>query len=439
MSEAKLAWLDRVLRDLSAFSADLLTPGLAPTTTLATSFSGASAPLNSVLQSIDAFAKYVPLALDDAALADPQSIRDSDVTPTPMHARPSRRPADYVVRDGLALPRYWLREGLVAAPPIGPLRWLTGLADTLRQQLDIEASRLGKQIEHARFARAGSSAYALADMHSLDQMQGRLQQARQRLQSGAKAIAAQVDARVAPSNALPNPFPRGLPWKKLRVLREALGQPAQRLGPWLGQALRPPIAVADIPYLYQRWCGVQIIHAAQRLGWRVDGDIVGALFLGGLIRLQCEDELVELWVEPRLSAAQAPRIGWHSGRDTELTPDFLFVTGAPGQRDAFVLDATLSTQQEFLAEKTRYRHQLIGQDTLFIAGVPQTRRPLRSWSAAPIRSSHCRVADPQGIGGTIPMDANEATFPALDAWLGDVLHHGRASQVYRLPHGGRDK
>jgi len=203
----------------------------------------------------------------------------------------------------------------------------------------------------------------------------------------------------------------------------------------LGQALRPPIGVADILYLYQRWCGLQIIHAARRLGWQADGEIVGALFLGGLIQLRCEDEVVELWVEPRLSAAQGPRIGWHSGRDGELTPDFLFVTGAPGQRAAFVLDATLLTQQEFLAEKTRYRNQLVGLDTLFIARGPQTRRPLRSWSAAPIRSSHCRVADPQGIGGTIPMDANEAAFPALDAWLGDVLRHAQASQVYRLPHG----
>lgn len=437
MSEEKLEWLDRVLRDLSAFSAELLTPGLAPTTTFATTLLGVSAPLNSVLQSIDAFTKYLPLALHDVASVDPLALRGIDISATPIHARPSTRPADFVVRDGRALPRYWLRDRPATTLPIAHLRWLSALAGLLHQQLDVEASRLSKQIEHARFARAGSSAYALADMHTLDQMQTRLLQARQRLRRCVSTISEQADVRVTPSDRLPNPFPSGLPWKKLRVLRETLEQAGQRLGPWLGQALRPPIAVADIPYLYQRWCGVQIIHAARRLGWRADGEIVGALFLGGLIQLHCDDEVVDLWVEPRLSAAQAARIGWHSSRDAELTPDFLFVTGVPGQRDAFVLDATLSTQLDFLAEKTRYRNQLVGLDTLFIAGVPQTRRPLRSWSAAPIRSSHCRVADPQGVGGTIPMDANEASFPALDAWLGDVLHHARASQAYRVPHGVR--
>lgn len=122
---------------------------------------------------------------------------------------------------------------------------------------------------------------------------------------------------------------------------------------------------------------------------------------------------------------------WYSDRNAELTPDFLFLTGMPGDRDAFVLDASLSTQQELLAEKIRYRNRLIGVEATFIAGVPQTRRPLRAWSVAPIRASHCRVTDPQGVGGTIPLDANEATFPALDAWLDDVLHHARVSQVRR--------
>jgi len=89
---------------------------------------------------------------------------------------------------------------------------------------------------------------------------------------------------------------------------------------------------------------VQIVHAARRLGWHTNGEIVGALFLGGLIQLQCEEEVVELWVEPRLSTAQASRIGWCSDRNAVLTPDFVFVTGTPGDRDAFVLDASLSTQ-----------------------------------------------------------------------------------------------
>ena len=103
------------------------------------------------------------------------------------------------------------------------------------------------------------------------------------------------------------------------------------------------------------------------------------------------------------------------------TPDFLFVCGEPGQRDAFVIDATLSTNGDLLQSKGRYRKQLVGVDVRLVAGVPVLRRPIRSWAAAPIKSTHCRLLDPLGHSGVVPLDATTDDFSALDAWLGDVL------------------
>lgn len=252
MSEGDFGWLDRILRDLSEFAAELLTPGLAPAATATRTRERTSAPLDSVLHAVDAFAKYVPQALLDAVICDPQSAFEIEQSPTPMYALPSMRPADCVVRDGRRLPRFWLRDSSVAVLPTAHLRWLAGLATYLRQQLDIEASRLAKQIEHARFARAGSSSYALADMQSLDGMQAKMRQAGLRLQRCADAITMQAGSRLAPSNVLPNPFPAGIAWKKLRVMRDMFSRPGPRFNRWLSESLRPPAAVADIPYLYQR-------------------------------------------------------------------------------------------------------------------------------------------------------------------------------------------
>jgi hypothetical protein len=252
--------------------------------------------------------------------------------------------------------------------------------------------------------------------------------AARRLQRALDLLATSADGPLRPSSRLPNPFPPGVAWRRIRVLAQGLDQSRLHLQPWLGHALRPPVPLADVPFLYQRWCGLQILHAAERIGWKAHGDVVGALFLGGLVELRLHEDIVELWVEPRLSDTQAKRTGLR-GHHNELTPDFLFITGEPGNRDAFVLDATLSTAPDYLADKVRYRDQLEGLDARFIAGVPHVRRPLRSWSAAPIRASHCRVADAHGFGGAIPLNAYEPTFPALEAWLKDVFDHAKASRV----------
>jgi hypothetical protein len=429
MNSEGIAWLERVLQDLTDFSAELVEPGLAkPIASAAVSGGYTASSLAVLLRSIDEFARQVAVIVSQAEMRDDGPSSELVLSPTAQRSVRSTRPSDYVVQDGRAVPRHWLRREHSANVAPEPLRWLVGLVNRLQQQLTLEGTRLTKQIEQARFTRDGLSEFALADMKTLDAMQDNLVGASRRLRRALDLLATNADSPLLASARLPNPFPAGVSWHRIRVLAQGLDQSRLRLQPWLGQALRAPVPLADVPFLYQRWCGLQILRAAERLGWETRGDAVGALFLGGVVELRRDEDIVELWVEPRLSDTQAKRTGWRS-RHNELTPDFLFITGEPGNRDAFVLDATLSTAPDYLADKVRYRDLLEGLDARYIAGVPHVRRPLRSWSAAPIRASHCRVADAHGFGGTIPLNAYEPNFPALEAWLRDVFDHASASRV----------
>jgi hypothetical protein len=203
------------------------------------------------------------------------------------------------------------------------------------------------------------------------------------------------------------------------------------LGTVLNQVLAEPIPMADVSFLYQRWCGLQLLLAFERQGWARRGDLVGPLFLGGRVELVRPDASdVVVWFEPRVSQATMALTGWGVPRGKrELTPDFLITCGAAGVRDAFVLDATLSRKDDILDEKSKYRLGIIGLDTQFVAGVPVQRRPLRSWAVAPLQGSSCRLGDPEGRTGSIPLRPVDLDLGPLDAWVADVSLHARRQTV----------
>jgi hypothetical protein len=425
MSKRPLAWLDRMLRDLREFSGELLEAGL---TTPATILAGAApTSLSSLLARIDAFSREVESALSDAK----QRPHDADrmtQTRSARGASPSRSPADYVISNGRPLPKVWFRLETQDALPMDMARWLAGIAARLGDNLTVESARLSKQIDEATFARDGESSYALEDAALLDRMRSPLSRAARQLRNTVSLICTQAGAEATPVMRRPRSLPLGQPWQRLRRIAETLDRPTDAIGEWLRSRAHSPSS-ADIPFLYQRWCGVQILHAANRLGWTTASDPIGPLFLGGAIALRLGEDLVELWVEPRLAETQAARIGWRSPERQELTPDFLFVTGPAGNRDAFVLDATMTTYSVFLAKKSRYRTKLMGVDPRHIAGVQLPRRPLRAWAAAPVKGETCQVTDSDGFVGVIPIHGAAQSFPALDAWLGDVFRHAREARL----------
>jgi hypothetical protein len=423
MSQPIPQWLDRILVDLREFSVDLLEVGLAPKA-VGIKSEHQSSPLRATMHAAESLCKRIPRLLEELETEESLSIAELVSSPTPRFAIRSSRPSDYAFSAGRMLPSRWLRPEQSPELRVEPLRWVVGVADELRGQLKLHASRFTKQIEIARFTRGGDSSYALSDLKVLDQIFDSILRAEHRLDQSVASIYRRVGRTLPPSYRLPHPFPKPPTWQLFRREAHYYKNPKEMLGPWLGELLKDPIPVADVPFLYQRWCGLQIIFAASRLGWDAVGDVVGPLFLGGPIELQHADTSIELWVEPRLAASQADRIGWYSERrGEELTPDFMFVCGERGERDAFILDATLATSDALLAEKGKYRERLVGEDVQFVAGIPVGRRPLRAWAMAPTKSAICQLGDPQGWTGVIPLNACSSDFSGLEAWLRDLFRH----------------
>ena len=427
--DAPLDWRLKLLADLRAFSAELLEAGLAPSTEVASAPHDGS-PMRFTLQAVDRVCQRLPDLLRALEADESFLVPELLPSPTPRQALQSRRPQDYAWHDERLLPRRWLRPEPAPELRLEPLRWLAGYIDSLRQQLQRHQSRL----EKAHLVRAGQTDYAQQDQRRLDEMSHAALSARHRLELCLSTLYRRAGRTFAGSPRLPHPFPRSASWHGLRreVLRQTQGM-AQQIALWLHATDGPTLTMAKLPYLYQRWCGLQVLRAAKALGWHSEGDVVGALLLGGVIGLRQTTCLVEFWIEPRLGTAQAERIGWRSAKPGgELTPDFLFVCGPPGQRDAFVSDPTLATGRDQREDRNRiarskdYRQELAGTDPILIAGVTSVRKPLRSWAMAPIRSTVCYLGeDREGQTGIVSMDVKAEDFSGLKAWLADVFAHAR--------------
>lgn len=426
-------WVRRIVEDLRHFSADLLEPGFTEAVRGSTSDRHGS-PQRTTMRAVDSLCARIPALLGELEHHERTSATSMEHTRIPWSSTPSKSPGDYVNRDGRLLPLRWLSPNFDRTVDTEPLRWLVTVISALREQLEVHSTRLGKQVETARFARSGDSEYAALDGRALDHMLSDLEGTKRALQQAIGSITRRVGGRVSPALRAPNPYPRTPAWQMFRRETNRYLYPEQFLGAWVGDILSEPIPVADVPYLYQRWCGLQILAACQRLGWQINGDKVGALYLGGALSLYKGGNSFRLWIEPRLSLAKATEIGWRSeARTGELTPDFLFVCGELGSRDAFVLDATLSTNETLLNGKGTYRDRMIGHDLVIIAGVPVLRRPVRSWAISPVRSRTCRLSDPFGYTGVIPLDAHSDDFSALEAWLRDVFSHIALTTTHEKP------
>lgn len=423
-------WVPTVVADLREVSADLLEPGLAPPAPIG-ALGGHGPLLRSLLMAADAFAAMTPRLLNELDLTSDGVSGEWRAAMVPRGARPSTAPHDYVVSDGVALPLRWLRFDVEQSPDCGALRWALFLCDQLQQQLHTQELRLGRQLEEALLVRSGESTWAAQDSQTL---RGLAQDVQQRLTSMKQAEAAMRSAagrRIFGSDRPPMPYPQQPAWLRLKRLARDLLNPEAMLGTMLNDLLSEPIALADVPFLYQRWCGLHLVQAFERLGWTRRGDLTGALFLGGRVELVgAGEEQLTIWVEPRVSRATMPLTGWGCvSKGDELTPDFLITCGKAGMRDAFVLDATLGTSDEVLNSKSKYRLGIVGIDTLLVAGVPVARRPLRSWSIAPLDSTLCRLNDPEGRTGGVPLHPGRRDLRALDAWVADVSLHARRQAI----------
>lgn len=418
-------WLDLIVSELRDFAAELLERGLA---TGLNKSSLLGSPLRQTLRMVETVRNQVPRLLNDLETREQGIIAEMVPTMVPRHAVLSTRPSDYALHRGEPIPYRWLRPEREQVLPAAPLRWIMHVIQLLQSELRLHASRFLKQVEVACIARDGESAYAVLDRHQLEHMLGEVRRGEIHIQQSLQMLLGRGGRKLSPSHLPPSPFPRSHSWLYFRRLADFLSRPDKAMTPWLNELLSTPVPLADAPFLYQRWCGLQLIHSCERLGWEVSGEIKGALFLGGAVEIRRGKKTVVLWIEPRISARTADLIGWSCGeKEIELTPDFLLVCGQIGSRDAFILDATLSTPtSDTIAAKGRYRNQLVGVDRVIVAGVPMLRRPLRSWTIARSQSRDCRPGDTEGWTGMIPLRVEEKDRSALDAWMSDVFRHAEA-------------
>lgn len=430
MSYALPPWLPTVVGDLREVSADLLEPGLAPTAPIG-AMGGHGPLLRGLLLAADAFVSLVPRLLTEIDLNTDGLSGDWRPVMVPRGARPSTAPHDYALRDGLALPTRWLRFDAEQRPDESALRWLLYLCDHLRQQLQTHSVRLGRQLEEALLVRSGDSTWAVHDAQTLRGLAQDVQQRRVAMRQAEADVRAVSGRRVYGSDRAPVPYPQQAAWSRLKRLARELMNPEAMLGTMLKDLLSEPIEIADVPFLYQRWCGLHLVQAFERLGWRRRGDLTGALFLGGRVELLgVGNGRLTIWIEPRVSRATMPMTGWGcSATGDELTPDFLITCGEAGTRDAFVLDATLSTSDAVLNSKSKYRFGIVGQDTLLVAGVPVARRPLRAWAIAPLDSTLCRLNDPEGRTGGVPLHPGRRDLRALDSWVADISLYAQRQAI----------
>lgn len=430
MSTAQPQWLPQVVSDLRAVSADLLDPGIAKSVSLG-ALGGHGPLLRGLLALSDNYVALAPRLLAEVDVTADGATGDWRAVRVPRGAEPSRAPYDYALHGGTAVPIRWLRFDSAERPNESALRWALHVALRLEQELFTHAARLESQLQEALLVRAGDDEYAVHDAETLRGLSAGVQHRLVALRQCEAGIRGAAGRRIPPADRAPSPYPQQPAWSRLKRIARELFNPETMLSTVLNQVLSEPVPMADVPFLYQRWCGLQLLQGFERQGWERRGDLVGPLFLGGRVAFMRPNAAdIVVWIEPRVSQATMSLTGWGVPRGKrELTPDFLITCGAAGMRDAFVLDATMSRRSEILDEKSKYRLGIVGLDMQFVAGVPVQRRPLRSWAVAPLQGSCCRLSDPEGRTGSIPLRPGDPDRGPLDAWVADVSLHARRQAI----------
>ncbi|MBI5433186.1 MAG: hypothetical protein HZA52_10185 [Planctomycetes bacterium] len=418
-------FVERIVADLRAFSSDLLETGLATSGRIEAGAPRAQG-MRAELGGAHALASLVPGLLADLATRDdPTRIEEHEVT-TPLRASLSRRPCDWVRVGPRILPKRWSRLVPVPEPDLPALRWLIRQLRDRGEKLEIVRERVAKQVADARIARAGASRFAKSDELALDLLRARLDEAALVLVRAEDLVRRHAGRNLQPSASPPSPYPGTPAWSSLRRQATFWSSPSSFLPGYVRSLLHDAVAAADVPYLYQRWCGLKLLQAFDARGWTTRGDATGALFLAGKIVLERGAATMDLWVEPRLTRYRDNPTGFHCIRGDDVTPDFMLVTPGPYGRDAFVLDATRAIDRKALETKDRYLAMIAANTPGFTAGVPVIRHPVRAWACAPLLAQHCTLFRADGKTGCIPMHPVDWSPKPLEGWIGDVVKYANA-------------
>jgi len=411
-----------LLRDLAAASEHLLDEGFASRAGSASRASGVRGPLGVTLRLADSLCRTAPRALLELERL-PATDRETVVAVRePRRAMPSRRPYDYAEHRGRLAPVVWESRLPELEMPTEHLAWLSHGAAILLERLDWHRGVLDRaHAESVRF-REGS-AYGDEELARLDAHRASLDEARRGAHELRSRLHRQSSTPLRPTPRLPYPFPTTPSWRSLRATLRALADPSVQLPSLVADLHDPEASGIDLAFLYQRWCGLQLIRALRHHGLRPTRDPIPALLLAGAIEFRSATEstaTVTLLCEPRLASRKRPLHGLFVTHG-ESSPDLVLIT----DERVYVLDPTLSRSPDLHRDKAKYLDVLSVARARTIAGVRfPTTGPDRSWAAAPLPGTSCRPTDWRGEHGVVPMEPGGVESGAIGAWVGDLLGLG---------------
>jgi len=412
-----------IIEDLRAASTWLLEAGSAPQALGGSGRGG----WGQLLRRIGQFSTLMPRVLDDLSSAGRPGREELVAVTSPRRATASRRPGDYMSLDGSwrrLAPVCWLgREPMPEHDPAA-LDWLAFLQVELQEELHAAEGRIGRYLSELLIHAPGEgmSEFAREQHERLLQLERALAAATAMLQRSLESLRRASWSPPKPRSRPPFPAPQGPAWAELSRLAREIQDPLHALPGNLQQMLCDEPELADLPFLYQRWCGLRLVQTLEGLGWGARQDPVPILFLGGRVDFHHGDASLTLWVEPRIPAASSPDAPHASGLSThgqqEASPDYVLVrTSSTGPR-AWILDPSFSRGDAQARDKGRYRAILAFHDPRLVAGVPSRLPPERAWAAQPLDRQTCVLHDPEGRSGTVPMLPGVASNSALLDWLG---------------------
>lgn len=409
-----------LLCDLAQASEHLLDEGFASRAGSSASAAGVRGPLGSTLRLAESLQRAVPRALTELERL-PATQRETVVcVREPRRATPSRRPYDYAEHAGALAPVIWESRLPELELPTAHLAWILHGTNLLLDRLAWHRSVFDRAHSEAVRFREGTF-FGTEELARLDANRAALEDADRAAVELRSRLHRQAAVPLRPSPRLPFPFPNAASWRTLRATLRALADPSVSLPELVADLHDPEAAGVDLAFLYQRWCGLQLVRALEHFGLRPRSDPIPPLLLAGPIEFRSESHTVTLLCEPRLASRKRPLHGLFVTHG-ESSPDLVLISRTPSGPRIFVLDPTLSRAPDLHREKAKYLDVLSVHRSVTIAGVhfPSTG-PDRSWAAAPIEGRACRPTDWRGAHGVVPMDPVGFEAGAVRGWLGDLL------------------
>jgi hypothetical protein len=424
-----------IVRELAEASSWLLQAGAAQSAPSAPAETTSSRSWHAVIEQIVELRGILDALLEEATHENLDRSPLLVARRTPKRAHASRAPRDFAQMPGIGLrPLVWLAGESIGEPDPQALAWLAHVLGLLEDEFR-RASRsvrehlaqvLAEHVESAGALRQDHQEQRESQRLALQALEGEFLDAEARLGECHAILQAAADWRCVPSARKPWPFPQSSRWRRAAILAEALEDPRSELPRRLERLFARAPSHADLPFLYQRWCGLKLVRAIEKLGLVPQQDLVPVLFLGGRLdfapRSAPHTPLITLWVEPRIPPRQDPDAPHESGLSTtdkgEASPDYLLLRHGTRRPLAYVLDPSFTLAPSL--EKGRYRTRLAFHAPTLIAGTPSFLPPARAFAAQPLARPDCLLHDAEGRTGVVPMNPRQYAEQAVRSWLAEL-------------------